>query len=237
MAETDPKMKDILIALYTQNEQYHNIKERVVWLAGIVYFTFSVFVLRWIPDHKNIWAERQLLTLVTMTFLTLLFIVTFVFIIRQTKEKAGAAVRTDNFFDLFGELDAEVNEPSYRTLIERTDPQEAKEKARFFLQGWSGVLILAAVLIFYFAQVVFLCTGTDNKNQLLYGFGIALGLLHIGWWLTRCLAGKKKNCGLVVRLPVSRRETLKMHFKEKGLNLSDGLRSIIAEYMDKEGLK
>ncbi len=40
-----------------------------------------------------------------------------------------------------------------------------------------------------------------------------------------------------LRLPVSWRETLKMHFKEKGQDLSNGIRGILAEYMDREGLR
>ncbi len=190
MAEEDPKVKDILIALYTQNEQYHNIKERVVWLAGIVYLTFSVFVLRWIPHHKDIWAEGNLLPKLTMTFLTLLFIVTVVFIIRQTWEKSVSVMKTNKFLDLIGELDQETEKITYRILINRP-----RKEPRFFREGWSGVLILAIVLIFYSAQVVFLCGGTDNKIQLLGGFWIALGLSLIGWYLNPCLVElvKKKK--------------------------------------------
>ena len=40
-----------------------------------------------------------------------------------------------------------------------------------------------------------------------------------------------------LRLPVSWKEALKLHFKEKGQNLSNGIRGILAEYMDREGLK
>ena len=40
-----------------------------------------------------------------------------------------------------------------------------------------------------------------------------------------------------LRLPVSWKEKLKLHFREKGQDLSNGLRGIIAEYMDREGLK
>ena len=153
--------------------------------------------MRWIPHHKDIWAEGNLLPKLTMTFLTLLFIVTFVFIIRQTKEKIGTVIITKKLRCQIGKLDKEVNEP-YKTLIKKTDPGEAKEEARFFGEGWSGVLILAIVLIFYSAQVVFLYGGTDNKIQLLGGFGIALGLSLIGCYLNPCLIvlvkKKKVSC-------------------------------------------
>ena len=39
-----------------------------------------------------------------------------------------------------------------------------------------------------------------------------------------------------LRLPVSWRDTLKTHFRSKGQDLSNGIRGILAEYMDREGL-
>ena len=40
-----------------------------------------------------------------------------------------------------------------------------------------------------------------------------------------------------LRLPAVWKEALKKHFKEKGQDLSNGIRGILAEYMDREGLK
>ncbi len=40
-----------------------------------------------------------------------------------------------------------------------------------------------------------------------------------------------------LRLPVSWRKTLKTHFRSRGQDLSNGIRGILAEYMDREGLK
>ncbi len=122
-----------------------------------------------------------------MVFLTLLFIVTIVFIIRQTKEKIRTVVITRKLRCLIGDLDKESTEP-YKTLIEKTDPKEAKKQARFFREGWSGVLILSTVLIFYGAQVVILYTGICNIPLLLYGFGIALTLSLLWLSLTCCLS-------------------------------------------------
>ena len=51
-------------------------------------------------------------------------------------------------------------------------------------------------------------------------------------------AGKNLEMKITpLRLPVSWRETLKMHFREKGQDLSNGIRGILADYMDREGLK
>ncbi len=46
MAKDECKVGDMLRTLYERNEKYHDIKERVVWLAGVLYFTFSVFVIK-----------------------------------------------------------------------------------------------------------------------------------------------------------------------------------------------
>ncbi len=40
-----------------------------------------------------------------------------------------------------------------------------------------------------------------------------------------------------LRLSIAWRDRLRSHFKERGQDLSNGLRGIIADYMDREGLK
>ena len=40
-----------------------------------------------------------------------------------------------------------------------------------------------------------------------------------------------------LRLPASWRERLRAHFKAKGVDLLNGLRLALSEYMDREGLK
>ena len=40
-----------------------------------------------------------------------------------------------------------------------------------------------------------------------------------------------------LRLPVSWKEALKTHFRSRGQDLSNGIRGILAEYMDQEGLR
>ncbi len=46
MAKDECKVEDMLMTLRERNEQYHDIKERVVWLAGTVYFGFSLLVVK-----------------------------------------------------------------------------------------------------------------------------------------------------------------------------------------------
>ncbi len=70
MDKDETNVEEMLRTLYVQNEQYHDTKERVVWLAGVIYFTFSVFVILWLPDHKDIWANEEWLSALTMAFLT-----------------------------------------------------------------------------------------------------------------------------------------------------------------------
>ncbi len=47
------EIEGLLRTLYERNEHYHNIKERVVWFAGVVYLTFSVALLAWYLDPEN----------------------------------------------------------------------------------------------------------------------------------------------------------------------------------------
>lgn len=177
-------MEELLRTLYELNEQYHNTKERIVWLAGVIYFTFSIVVLTWIsklPKYEFIWINRECLIILTMVFLTSIFCITSIFIICQTWHKCRSAIQTNNFHALIKHLDDKRNR-NYRALIEVT---RYKGGANFFREGWSGVLILAAVLIFYFAQVALLYIGICNKISLLYIFLGVFSLFVISWFIWR----------------------------------------------------
>ncbi len=186
MGKGECKVEEMLGTLYERNEQYRDTKERVVWLAGVIYFTFSLFVLRWIPEYKKVWAQNEWLIMVTTTFLTLLFFITFRFIRRQTWEKCKSVKRTDNFHDLIKKLD-DANYRTHEALINQT--KYRKGQANFFRDGWSGVLILAGVLIFYAAQITFLCNEIHDTVLLLYGFWIALFLFLLFLLIRYCLEG------------------------------------------------
>ena len=58
----DDDITEPLKTLYEKNYEYHHVKERVVWLAGTIYLTFSIVLISWyllyqskIPDWVEPW--------------------------------------------------------------------------------------------------------------------------------------------------------------------------------------
>ena len=87
---------DLLKCLLERNEQYHDVKERVVWLAGVIYLTFSAALVGWyLKVGVSIPCELKNPVLYA---LSAIYILTVAFIIRQTREKAHSTMITSLSF-------------------------------------------------------------------------------------------------------------------------------------------
>ncbi len=184
MDKDETNVEEMLRTLYVQNEQYHDTKERGVWLAGVVYFAFSLFVLPKIPDSVKMWetVEPPLIKLTTV-FLTLLFGITFEFISRQTYHRNLAAVASTNFRELIKKLDKE--QLSYNRLESQTNFKKAREGMNFFRQGWPGVLVLAGCLVFYATQMLLLYTVVNDKDLVFFGIWVS-AIIYSAFFFIRC---------------------------------------------------
>ena len=99
---------DLLRTLYETNTAYHHIKERVVWLAGTLYLTFSTLLIAWYLQHQSKipdCVERGH----KIGVLVVIFVLTVFFIIRQNREKVHSSVLSDQHAALMRKL------PSHRT--------------------------------------------------------------------------------------------------------------------------
>ena len=122
-----------------------------MWLAGVVYFTFSTTVIVWIYQHNN---ELNLCQrYILYVFATSVYTLTVIFEICQTVMKYQSTIKTYNFDALLATLD-ETGYLTYATLgkANTCNPGEI----HFFRDGWSGVLILLATTVFFIAQVTLL---------------------------------------------------------------------------------
>ena len=155
MANDEHKVEEMLRILYEQNEQYHNTKESVVWLAGVIYFIFSSAVLVWILDPENTVVNGQESTITI--FLILIFVLASVFILRQTGEKAISSARNTKFLALIEHFD-DSNYRNYKALKD-TASFKARFGQRFYnflTQGWSGHLVFGAAYTLFLAQLILL---------------------------------------------------------------------------------
>jgi hypothetical protein len=145
---------DLLKALFVRNEQYHDVKERVVWLAGVIYLTFSAALIGWYLK-SDVCIPCQLKKPVLFA-LSAIFVLTVAFIIRQIREKVHSTVITWQHFTLMKKL------PNHRNhidlMIANTYNHGMCEAFWDFVQlGWSGHLILGVVSIFFLAQLTVIC--------------------------------------------------------------------------------
>ena len=157
MAKDECKVEDMLMTLRERNEQYHDIKERVVWLAGTVYFGFSLLVLKalLVPEQKD---TIESLKPFATNFLVLIFALTFIFIVRQIWERCKTVVKSGKFNTLIRHL-GNSRYRSYRKMMDLTRYSETKflkKVCQFFCMGWSGVLVLLVVVVLFVAQLFLL---------------------------------------------------------------------------------
>jgi hypothetical protein len=145
---------ELLKALYERNVDYHNVKERVVWLAGVVYLTFSAALMAWYFQNRDTITFSCLEKYFTAAFLSVVFLLTATFILRQTWHKVRSTVKTEQFFKLIRKL------PNRRTHVALMNANEYNfDKKRepvcdFVCMGWSGHLILGVVYSFFLAQLI-----------------------------------------------------------------------------------
>ena len=93
---------DLLKSLFERNERYHEVKERVVWLAGVIYLTFSAALIGWyLKSGVSIPCDLKKPVLFG---LSAIFVLTVAFIVRQTREKVHSAVITGQHFRIMREL-------------------------------------------------------------------------------------------------------------------------------------
>lgn len=151
-------MKELLKSLYERNDQYHDTKEHVMWLAATLYFWFSLAVLAWISKNKCIWESRKLLFIL---FLSIAFLLVVVFVWFQNWKKCESLVKNDKLLTLMAKLDNK-KPPNYQALAETMHIEKGEVKivcegkAKIIREGLPGVIVLFAVILFFAAQIIFL---------------------------------------------------------------------------------
>ena len=110
-------MEQIISTLYQVNEQYHNVKEKMVWLVVTGYLAFWAGYMKWIlADHwsKNAWDQYACYLIIFLAFIT---IFAAYFAAYQNFMKAKTARAAKKYHDAIRKLDTEL---SYNNLIDMT---------------------------------------------------------------------------------------------------------------------
>ena len=102
--ESDDKKIDVFLKMYERNEQYHDVKEKTIWLGGTVYATFSVVAIKLIADYKHKIETIPGLATWLKWSLAAIGLSAGLFVLFQYLHKCESAVKTEKFLDLVPRL-------------------------------------------------------------------------------------------------------------------------------------
>ena len=151
--------QELLLAMYVQNEKYHDTKERVLWLAGTIYYGFSVLILRWLLDAPNDWFGDNPLLVgdcvvpiqgIMAVFLSLVFVLVLWYLWFQHKAKLG----TIDTFNRLGTLIRELGN-DFDNLM-GFPPKKNKDVPFFRRKEVPGRIVIFVAALFFFAQLIVL---------------------------------------------------------------------------------
>ena len=153
MAEENTNAKDILIALYNRNEQYHDSKDKAMWLAASVYLGFTVGLMVWLLENECLWKGRKVFFTI---FLSIVFLLVGAFIFFQNLEKCRSVRKAELFDCLIKELGKRKRkELTYKDLV-RLAGKPSLPRGSFCKRGLFGLIILIILVLFFFAQIYLL---------------------------------------------------------------------------------
>lgn len=156
MSKIDTQIWEAYRLFYQKNQDYHGSKERMLWLAGTVYFSFSIAIVGWIlqPTNTTDFVQKCWLT----GFVSALGLAALAFAWIQNWWKCQAAhidiLMTDwlskkaNGKSTLSDVCEAEQYPPDATLR-----QKAGQLAKY---GKPGIAVLVALLLFAAAQVCFL---------------------------------------------------------------------------------
>lgn len=156
-------MRDALLSMYEQNEQYHTAKETMFWLSSTLYLGFSAYVVNWI---LTVHLENYSFLYVVGVALALVLIFAAKFSKRQNWLKCLSVVKSEWYAKLLlealdddsirkglRELDAEVNRMMKKPFEDRKVWR--KENRKIWLEkGKPGAWIMPLLWLFFLAQLM-----------------------------------------------------------------------------------
>ncbi len=98
------ELTEYVLRLIEREDRYHEKKESMAWIAGSVYFTFSIGVISWIVSSGMVRAPHNLKMLL-MFGLLLFYICALIFVTLQFKSRWNSVSHTATFNKAFQDGD------------------------------------------------------------------------------------------------------------------------------------
>jgi hypothetical protein len=146
--------KETLLEMYKLNYDYHNVKEQMFWLAATFYLGFAAGLTAWTTASPKFIQDHRLLVLI---FSIGVLSFTELFVLVQNWYKARSVFIDGLLCDLLRRFDPGMKIPKYWEICSAVQSRQGtpgfKRMSIFFKNGWSGVLVMAIMLVFGIAQI------------------------------------------------------------------------------------
>lgn len=155
MVKMDSQVWEAYRLFYQKNQDYHDAKERMLWLAGTVYFSFSIVIVGWIllPGHTITDVQKGWFT----GFVSALGLAVFFFAYIQNWWKCQAAHVDVLMTDWLSQKANSKSSLKDVCEVKKYPHTTFREMVCYsFRYGKPGIVILFALLIFAAAQISFL---------------------------------------------------------------------------------
>jgi hypothetical protein len=143
-------------AFYKENEDYHNIKENVIWTAFTLYLSFVVSSFIWYISQEC-FIYYNICIIISIEICISIFAI--VFIIFQNWNKARSVEIANRMNTLLGKMDTTLTYEELRNKIcwptETTSLKEKRQK--YWKYGYIGNTLILFIIVLIIVKVIFLC--------------------------------------------------------------------------------
>lgn len=168
----DDLKKNLLIAIYSQNEQYHDAKDNVIWVLGTVYLGFALATFAWLFTNESLWTEHRgwVVLLLVFVFLPAYFLIGW-----QNRLKCRSLKKAALFHDLIKKLGKPQRELTYTDLERLESPGKVRIWEALRFKNGPGALVLYNILLLFLLQIaVVICLGNQVVAHFVEDFVDAL---------------------------------------------------------------
>ncbi len=137
-------MKDVILKHIELNEKYHDIKERMAWVASSIYMGFSVLLIRWLLETKHVFDPKWPI----MVGLTIVYMCVFCFVLFQFEHRWMSAYKS---IELKNVLRISNGRSVYAFPDMLADEVNKEENKKCNKRNYLFIIFLTLVFPLYFA--------------------------------------------------------------------------------------
>lgn len=148
-------MIELLKSLYDQNEQYHEVKERMAWQALAIYLGFSLLFMNWLAANVYSWIAYWWYVYLPVLAAT---VPAFCFARKQIYLKSLSAKKSE-IYQNFMRAHPRPTEEQFSSCVERIQKTTCLQFDRRGRPGWWALISMGS---FFILQLLLPCLLVHN---------------------------------------------------------------------------